>query len=646
MSEVPPGWERTRDRPARGPSVWRVAGELPVAAVVAVGVSAAIQLVVARLPIPAGTNVGLALTAASGFVVAVLLALAGLAHRRRPTLTAPLAWIGLSALSTAPLALLLANTRHYLFGVSGDQSFRVQFLTRFADSARPADFAYADIPPYYPTAWFWVGGRLADLFGVEAWAFYKPFAIATMALTGVLAHVLWSAISGRLRALGFATATVLVGLALAPYTPYSWLTAALIAPAAVLGLRLADAAREPERRWAGSAVVLGLIAGVAGVTHTQMFYFLGLVLVVIVVDGLVRTREARGRYALALLRSAGVLLLVALPLLLLNWTPYLLARLGGARAGGDAAQRFLAQTGSTFPLPMLEATALGGLSLAGTVWIVLRFRRDQVARALGWTVACGYAWYLLSTFALAADTTLLSFRIEPVIGTALACGAVGLAADGVRVARARFPGRELGARMPALVAVLAAAAVVAQVQTVPETYSWSTSAQNGDYYPDGTKPNGTRVDTEAGAWNGELTSTIDALTGRPADQVVVLSNTYAPLTYRPYWSYQATSAQYANPLADFPARTEEVKRWATSPTPLDLLAALDSGPARPPSVFVFSRGGAGELRMGVSYDRFPAGGARTEAVVFDPRLFEDPAFVRRDVGPFTVVVRPDVPPVG
>ncbi|MET0190498.1 MAG: arabinofuranosyltransferase, partial [Pseudonocardia sediminis] len=347
MSEAPPGWERTRDRPARGPSVWRVAGELPVAAVVAVGVSAAIQLVVARLPIPAGTNVGLALTAASGFVVAVLLALAGLAHRRRPALTAPLAWIGLSALSTAPLALLLANTRHYLFGVSGDQSFRVQFLTRFADSARPADFAYADIPPYYPTAWFWTGGRLADLFGVEAWAFYKPFAIATMALTGVLAYVLWSAISGRLRALGFATATVLVGLALAPYTPYSWLTAALIAPAAVLGLRLTDAAREPggpsgaqrnghRHRWAGSAVVLGLVAGVAGVTHTQMFYFLGLVLVVIVVDGLVRTREARGRYALALLRSAGVLLLVALPLLLLNWTPYLLARLGGARAGGDA----------------------------------------------------------------------------------------------------------------------------------------------------------------------------------------------------------------------------------------------------------------------------------------------------------------------
>ena len=632
------------------------AGELVVASVVAVAVSLAIQWVVAQLPIPAGTNVGLALTAASGFVVAGVLAVAGLAHRRRPALTAPLAWAGLSALSTAPLALLLANTRHYLFGVSGDQSFRVQFLTRFADSARLADFAYADLPPYYPTAWFWVGGRLADLFGVEPWAFYKPFAIVTMALVGVLAHVLWSRIAGRLRALGFATATVLVGLALAPYTPYSWLTAALVAPAAVLGLRLADAARGPgpptaaprtghRPRWVGSAVVLGLIAGVAGVTHTQIFFFLGLVLVVIAVDGLVRTRGARGRYVVALLPATGVLVAVALPLLLLNWAPYLLARLGGARAAGDAAQRFLAETGSTFPLPMFEATALGGLSLAGTVWIVLRFRSDLVARALGWTVVSGYAWYLLSTLALAADTTLLSFRIEPVIGTALACGAVGLAADATRVARARFPGRELGARIPALVAVLAAAAVVAQVQSVPDTYSWSTSAHNGDYYPDGTKPDGSRNETEAGAWNGELTSTIDALTGRRADQVVVLSATYAPLTYRPYWSYQTTSAQYANPLADFPARTEEIKRWATSPSPADLLRALDSGPARPPSVFVFSRGGAGELRVGVSYDRFPAGGARSETVVFSPALFEDPAFVRRDVGPFTVVARPDVPPV-
>lgn len=637
------------DGPAPGGAL-RFAGELVAASLVAILASAAIQVLVARTPIPAGTNVGLALTATGGLLVAALLAAAGLAHRRIPALTPPLAWVGLSALCTVPLALLLAGTRHYLFGISGDQAFRVEFLTRFADSARPADFAYADLPAYYPQGWFWVGGRLADLFGVAPWAFYKPYAIVTMALTGVLSFVVWSLVVGRLRALGLAATTTLVGLALAAYTPYSWLTAALVAPVAVLGVRLVDRARNPGRRWVGAAMLVGLVLGVAGVTHTQIAVFLGFVLAVTALDGLLRGPADRARRALRLLATAAVVVLAALPLVLLNWAPYLLARLRVPDAAGDAAQRFLPQSGATYPLPMLQPTALGALALAGTVWIVLRFRRDPVARALGTTAACGYAWYLLSTLALAADTTLLSFRIEPVIGTALACGAVGLVADGVRAARAHLPGRaaalgELSARLPLVVAVLAAAIVVGQVQTTPQTYSWSTSAQNGDYYPDGTKPTGARVPTDAGAWNGELASTIDALTGRPADQVVVLSSSYALLSYRPYWTYQTTVAQYANPLADFPARRDRILAWAAAGSPGALLAALDAGPPRAPSVFVLSRGADGLLRTAVTYDPFPGQATGSGTAVFDPRLFDDPAFVRRDVGPFTVVVRPDVPPV-
>ncbi|MDN5915521.1 MAG: galactan 5-O-arabinofuranosyltransferase [Pseudonocardia sp.] len=637
---------RPAARPARG---WRVLGEVVAASAVAVLVAVAVLAVVARLPIPSGSNVGLALTASGGLVVAGVLAAAGLVHPRRPALTAPLAWVGLSALSAVPLSLLLANTRHYLFGVSGDQAFRVQYLTRFADSARPADFAYADLPPFYPQAWFWVGGRLADLFGVEAWAFYKPFAVATMALTGVLAFVSWSVVVGRVRALGLATATTLVGLALAAYTPYSWLTAALVAPIAVLGVRLVDPTRVAGRRWVGAAVTTGLVLGVAGVTHTQICAFLALVLLAVTVDGALRGRSQGGPYALHLLRTAGVVIVAALPLLLLNWTPYLLARLRApADAAGDAAQRFLPQSGATYPLPMLEPTVLGALALAGTVWIVLRFGRDPVARGLGWTVVCGYAWYLFSTLALVADTTLLSFRIEPIIGTALACGAVGLAADGVRAARSRLggdAGRAVTLRLPLVVTVLAAAIVVGQVQTTPETYSWSASAHNGDYYPDGTKPNGARSDTDAGAWNAELASTIDELTGRPANQVVVLSNTYALLSYHPYWAYQTTVAQYANPLADFAGRRDRLLEWSRSGSPAELLSRLDASPVRAPSVFVLSRGPDGLLRQGLTYDPFPSQATGSGTAVFEPRLFDDPAFVRRDVGPFTVVVRPDVPPV-
>ncbi len=560
------------------------------------------------------------------------LVLAGGAFLARRAAAAPLIWAGLSALATAPLALLLAGTRHYIFGISGDQAFRVEYLTRFADSARLADVAYADLPPYYPAGWFWLGGRLASWFGVEAWAFYKPFAITTMAVTAVLAFLLWSRITTRARAVGLATATVLAGLATsAAYTPYSWLTAALVAPAAVLGVRLVDAACDGRRPPVGDAVTVGLVLGVAAVTHSQIAFFGVFVLGVAGLLGLVRSR---GRALVRLLVAAGIVAAAALPLILVFWTPYWLARLGGA-SGPDAAQRFLPESGATFPLPMLEATGLGALALAGTVWIVLRFTSDPVARGLGLTAACGYAWYLLSTLALVADTTLLSFRIEPIVTAALACGAVGAAADVARLARDRLPA------ITALVAVLAVVVVVAQVQTTPETYQWSRTTQNADRYPDGTAPGATGPATGT----AELAATIDGMTGRPQDQVVVLSATYALLTYQPYRTYLTTIAQYSNPLAEFAGRRDRILAWSASRTPAELLAALDSAPERAPSVFVLQRGDDGLLRIGLTYDPFPAQSPGSATATFDPRVFDDPAFVRRDVGPYAVIVRPGAPPV-
>ncbi|SFN16327.1 galactan 5-O-arabinofuranosyltransferase [Pseudonocardia ammonioxydans] len=628
--------------------------DLTLGPVVAVAVAVFGTALAERLPIPAGSNVALALTASGGAVVAALLAAA--VWTARPVIAVPLTWAGLAAIPAVPLSLFLANTPHYLFGVSGDQQFRVQFLTRFADSARLADFAYADLPPYYPAAWFWVGGRAAALAGVDAWEFHKVFSIATLAVTAVLAYALWALVTTRRRALGAAVATTLAGLAtLAAYTPYSWLTGALVPPLAVLGLRLV----RRTGSWLRTAVLVGLVLGLAAVTHTQILIFAGFVLTVLAADGLL-TRWTR---PVPLLVTVGVVLAAALPLTLVHWLPYLLASAGEPTY--SAGQHFLAESGSRWPLPMLEATALGGLCLAGTVWIVARFGRSTVARALGVTVACGYAWYLLSTLALTAGTTLLAFRIEPVIAAALASGAVGAAAEVVHRFRTNVPGSDGGAGRPtptpdprarprgerdrrrnptaAVVTVLAAVAVVAQVQTVPETYEWAGAAQ--DYRPDGTKPDGSRDPGDANAWLGELRATIDGLTGRAPREVVVASANQTLLTYTPYFSWQASSAQYANPLANYPARTDELRRWTTAAGPAQLLGALEGSPARAPSVFVFSRTPDGLLQLPTTEDRFPDPDSGAPAATFAPQLFDDPAWQRRDVGPYAVLVRVPGPPV-
>ncbi len=292
---------------------------------------------------------------------------------------------------------------------------------------------------------------------------------------------------------------------------------------------------------------------------------------------------------------------------------------------------------------MVEPTITGAVTLIGTVWITVRFRSSDIAQALGVMILAVYGWFALSTLALAAGATLLAFRFEPALVAALACGGVLGLLDGVGIARRWIQGGDIAWQPPvpvaAVVATLSFAALLGMVQTVPAEFEWSEKAQFGDYYPSGVTPTGTYDNSDAGTWNDELIATIDELTDVPARELVVLSDHNKLFAYRPYFTFQATIAQYANPLADFASRRAAIERWAASTTPDQLLAALDATAARPPSVFVLRREPSG-LHLTVTYDTFPAypnTGSRT--VVFDPDLFDHPAFQRRNVGPFAVIVR-------
>lgn len=624
----------------------RLTGEAALAAALAVIVSLAVQQAVDLLELPVRSHVALAFAALSAAIsVAVVLVTVGRSLGRSlgtggarwPRGATPLLWIALAALSSSSLALLQAGTKHYIFGISGDQSFRVQYLTRFVASPGLADVGYADLSPYYPAGWFWAGGRLAALAGMSGWEAYKPLAIATMAVAGVLAFVTWSLVVHRPQAALLGLITTVVGLRVASYEPYSWVLAAVLPPLAVIAWRLvrAAAAGVPVRQWAGSAVLLGVALGVYGMVYTLIFGFLGLVLLAMGIAALHgipppgAARRVSGMFA--------VIGVVALPLVLVVWAPFLAGMVEhGYRAG--AAQRFLPEIGARFPLPMVEWSVLGVLALIGTAWIVLRWGRSTIAQALGILLLTGYVWFALSTLALAAGTTLLAFRVEPPMVAALACAGVLGLLDGARAVRRRA-GQTRAMPVGVVVTVVSFAALLSLLQTVPGLYAWSREASYGDYYPTGVPPTGSANEADPGAWNDELLACIDELTGRAPQEVVMLSTHQPLLTYRPYFAFQAAIDQYANPLADFPARRAEIERWAAGTTPEELLAALDTAPHRPPRVFVLQRQVDG-LHLTVTYDRFPEEpNVGSYSVVFAASLFDHPDFTRRDVGPFTVIVR-------
>src|ERR1700740_695537 len=80
-----------------------------------------------------------------------------------------------SAFAGVTLAMPLGATKLYLFGISVDQQFRSEYLTRLTDSAALHDMTYLGLPPFYPPGWFWLGGGRAGFCGTSGWGRCKPW---------------------------------------------------------------------------------------------------------------------------------------------------------------------------------------------------------------------------------------------------------------------------------------------------------------------------------------------------------------------------------------------------------------------------------------------------------------------------------------
>lgn len=632
----------------RGRTMGHLVIRLVIAVVVAGLISVTIQILVGRLVIPRPSFVATALTALAVFLVAGIVAVVVLYSPSR--LTTVTGMVLPAAVSTVTQALMLAGSRFYLFGTGGDQAFRMQYMGRFAASAGLTDGNYADLPAFYPPAWFWLGGRLAALSGVPAWALYKPYSIATMAVAASVAFVLWSRVVRPSTALALSTATAVVGLVVGAYEPYGWLVAACVPPLSIAAVRLlvATVRNTPGVPKAGATILLGAFTGLAAVTYTLIFGFFVLVLgfagLAAVTAG-ARPGDRDGPEIVPLLRRLrAASLRLALIMVLAGcvagpvWLPYLLASLRLPSAGNGAA-RYLPEVGATFGAPMFEPSVLGLLSLLGLVWVVVRARHRESAAGLAVVVVACYVYYVLSVLALAAATTLLSFKMEFVLDLTLTCAGCLALADVVDHVRRRTSVR--GRDLRIAVAVLAVLACVHLVQTPSDDIAPLVEPAFAAYDDQGRSAvdAGVPRDDQAGSWNAQLIAAVSESSGRRPQDVVMLTSYWPLLDFEPYRGFQTIKQEYANPLADFPRRRAEIESWARSQNAAGLLRGLDTSPFRPPNVFVLNRSDRG-LLLTVSDNVFPLSeGTRSREVVFAPRLFDSPEFHRTDIGPYTVIAR-------
>ncbi|MFE9787604.1 galactan 5-O-arabinofuranosyltransferase [Nocardia salmonicida] len=663
----------TNDEVRAGRRIWTGVGEGVAAAVVALVVAAVGLFAFSAVQWPAfnSSHVTRALTTVGQVVSIALLVASVLLIRLRkwPVAAKLLSWVGISSFVTVTLGMPLAATKLYLFGVSVDQEFRTEYLTRLTDSAALRDMTYVDLPPFYPAGWFWIGGRVGNVLGMDGWEVFKPYAIGLLAIAAAVALVLWMQLVRADMAVGAATAVTAMTLAYASPEAYGAVLVVFIPPVLVLAW---GALHRRSGGW-GAALGTGVFLGVAACFYTL---YLAIAAFTVVIMGLVaagfavysqraagqRARRVGGaragsaatdagttsssaspawRAAIAPLTRLAAIGGIAVVLALVVWAPYLQKMLSGAKLPSGNAFHYLPESGAQLAFPMLEFSLRGAFCLLGVLWLVIRAGSSRRAQALGIGVVSIYLWTLLSMTATAAGTTLLSFRLEPVLLALLAAAGVFGFVEG---ATAVYQALNEPVPLRTAAAAIAVLGALAFAQMIPTVLTHEIDTAYTDTVPTDV-PNaegtyGERADKRkpsAVAYYHAVDEAILARTGRPRDESVVLTADTTFLAFYPYWGFQALTSHYANPLSDFKARAATIADWSKLPDSPALVEALSKSPWRAPDAFLFRNDGD-NYTLRLAEDVYPNDpNVKRYTVSFPKSLFTDPAFTATEIGPFTLI---------
>ncbi|OBJ27766.1 arabinofuranosyltransferase [Mycobacterium colombiense] len=551
-----------------------------------------------------------------------------------------------SAFTVVTLGMPLGATKLYLFGISVDQQFRTEYLTRLADSPALRDMTYLGLPPYYPPGWFWIGGRAAALGGAPAWEIFKPWAITSITIAVAVALVLWWRMVRFEYALIVTTATAAVTLAYGSPEPYSAMITVLLPPMLVLtwsGLRAGDRPGAPGGAGWGAVIAAGLFLGWTATWYTLLFGFsaftVGLMALWLAGVRWRRNRKTGGlKAALDPLRRLSVIAGIAVAIACTTWLPFVLRAVRSPVSNSGSAMHYLPADGAELTFPMLQFTLLGVVCLIGTLWLVLRARSSVRAGALAIGVLAIYLWSLLSMLTTLARTTLLSFRLQPTLSVLLvAAGAFGFL-ELAQVLAAAGRDRSWGRAIAPVAGATGLAAAIAFSQDIPDVLRPDLTIAYTD--TDGHGQRGDRRPPSAEKFYATIDHAITQVTGKPRDQTVVMTADYSFLSFYPYWGFQGLTSHYANPLAQFDLRAAQINKWSDLKTADELIHALDTCPWPPPTVFLMRRGAGGNYTLRLAEDVYPnQPNVRRYTVDLRGALFDNPRFVVQSVGPFVLAIR-------
>lgn len=552
----------------------------------------------------------------------------------RTIFTYLVSYLSPAAIVVAVLAIPLSATRLYLDGISVDQGFRTQFLTRMADEVSLSDMNYIDMPTYYPAGWFWLGGRLANFLGIPGWEAFQPWSIISLAVAASILVPVWQRITGSLPvATGISLVTVCVILTMNAEEPYAAIVAMGIPAMLALSSRIA---RGDKFALCGGIIYLGISA-------TFYTLFTGTVaLSAVAVCILIAAALQKSIKPLLWLIALGV---GSICIALITWGPYLLASLEGAEQSGDTATHYLPVEGAQFSLPFFAPSVLGLLCIVGLIYLVVRFHCVQV-RAMWVGIAVFYGWMGLSMAFTLIGNTLLGFRLDTVIVLIFTtAGVLGIADFRLASVYQLYPTRiteRTASILTTIIVILVVLGGLNYAQTLPQKNAHAIDLAYTD--TDGFGERADRYPAGSARYYAEISSLLNEKGYVPAE-TVVLTDEMDFMSYYPYRGFQAFTSHYANPLGEFGRRNAfiedlAIKSWDELSDPADFEAVVSASPWAPPEVFIF-RGSADDPEAGWKYDLaedlYPNNpNVRFRGVFFNPESFNN-SWQIEQVGPFVVV---------
>lgn len=376
-----------------------------------------------NLPAFGGSLVSRAIATSATVMVLVVVGVLAYLWLRGPTptwrvwLTVLVSYLSPAALVVSTTAIPLSATRLYLDGITVDQGFRTQFLTRLTDSPILDDMNYINMPSFYPGGWFWLGGRFSALLGLPGWEGFQPWSLVSIAAAASVVVPVWQRICGSLPvATGIGLVSVCIALVMSAEEPYAAIVALGAPAASVLAYR---AVAGHKMAIAGMIVYLGVSASM------YTLYTGTIALSVILIATVFAVFVQRSWWPILRLVIVGVgSIIVAAPI----WTPYILAVLRGQTRSGATAMHYLPYEGTQIPLPMLSFSFIGGLCLLGLIFLMVR-AIDPDVRSMGIALVVFYCWIVASMIATIAGNTLLGFRLDSIVTLQLATAGVLALAD-------------------------------------------------------------------------------------------------------------------------------------------------------------------------------------------------------------------------